>query len=144
MRKKKPFHTTQNKPKMSCNIKKHTFGHMHPVKILISLHIRADWSKSSLGTFWIAKDAKFLHVDNEDSDQTVQMCRLIWVFGGNTSKVMFSPVAAQKSISYFLHIIAGYTIKDDDYEKPMIQCMWFQDYTKWPELYSYFLIRLYL
>ena len=25
----------------------------------------------------IAKDAKFLHADNEDYDQTVQMCRLI-------------------------------------------------------------------
>ena len=31
----------------------------------------------SLGTFWIAKYATFPHADNEDSDQTVQMCRLI-------------------------------------------------------------------
>ena len=30
-------------------------------------------SESSLGAFWISKDAKFLLVDNEDSDQTVRM-----------------------------------------------------------------------
>ena len=34
-----------------------------------------------MGTFWIAKDAKFFHAD-EDSDQTTQMCRLICVFDG--------------------------------------------------------------
>ena len=27
--------------------------------------------------FWIVKDAKFFHADNEDSDQTAWMCRLI-------------------------------------------------------------------
>ena len=32
---------------------------------------------SYVDAFWLAKDAKFLHVDNEDSDQTVRMCRLI-------------------------------------------------------------------
>ena len=26
--------------------------------------------KSSLGTFWLAKDTKFFHVDKKDSDQT--------------------------------------------------------------------------
>ena len=39
---------------------------MHPAKIQISLCIHAFWSESSLGTFWIAKDAKFFHVDNKD------------------------------------------------------------------------------
>ena len=29
------------------------------------------------GYIWIAKDAKLLHADNEDSDQTARMCRLI-------------------------------------------------------------------
>ena len=33
------------------------------------LHIRAVCSESSLSAFWIAKDAKFLHADNEDSGQ---------------------------------------------------------------------------
>ena len=46
----------------------------------ISLHICAVWSESSLESFWIAKDAKFLHANKEDSDQTLRMCRLIWVF----------------------------------------------------------------
>ena len=32
------------------------------------------------GSFWIVMDAKFPHLDNEDLDQTAQMCRLIWVF----------------------------------------------------------------
>ena len=42
----------------------------HLAKIQIDLHIHAFWWESSLGTFWLAKDAKFLHADNEDSDQT--------------------------------------------------------------------------
>ena len=37
-------------------------------QIQIRLCIRATWSESSLGAFWIAKDAKFLHVENEDSE----------------------------------------------------------------------------
>ena len=34
-------------------------------------------SNSSLAAFWLAKDAKFLLADNEDSNQTAQMHRLI-------------------------------------------------------------------
>ena len=34
------------------------------------------WSDSSLGAFWITKDAKVLHADNEDSDRNAR----IWVF----------------------------------------------------------------
>ena len=44
--------------------------HVRPAKIQISLRIRAVWSESSLGAFWIVKEAKFLHADDEDSDQT--------------------------------------------------------------------------
>ena len=33
--------------------------------------------ESSLGAFWIGKDSKFLHADNEDSDQIALMRRLI-------------------------------------------------------------------
>ena len=69
----KPFWTC-----MSRNIRTHTLGHMHPVKIQIRLRIRAVWSESSLGVFCIAKDAKFFHAENEGSDQTEQMCRLIY------------------------------------------------------------------
>ena len=50
---------------------------MCQAKIPISLRIRAVWSESSLGAFWIAKEAKCIHVDREDSDKTAQMRRLI-------------------------------------------------------------------
>ena len=49
-------------------------------KIQIRLHICAVWSESSLGEFWIAKDAMLFHAGNEDSDQTARMRRRIWVF----------------------------------------------------------------
>ena len=65
---------------MSRNVQKRTLVHVRPAKIQISLRIRAVWSESSLGVFWIAKDANFLHADHEDSDQTARMRRLIWVF----------------------------------------------------------------
>ena len=48
----------------------HTFGRVRQAKIQISLRSRAVWSESSLGAFWIAKDAKVLQTDNEDSDQS--------------------------------------------------------------------------
>ena len=49
------------------NVLFHTYiMHMHPANILI----RAVWSESSLGAFWIAKDEQFLPADNTDSDQT--------------------------------------------------------------------------
>ena len=44
---------------------------MRPAKI----QIRAVWSETSLGAFWIAKDKIFLYADNEDSDQTT---RRLW------------------------------------------------------------------
>ena len=61
-----------------------TFRHMRPVKIQISLRIRAGWSESSLGAFWKAKDTKFLRANDEESDETVRVRRLIWVFVGRT------------------------------------------------------------
>ena len=64
---------------------------VRPAKIQISLRIRAVWSESSQSAFWIAKDRKFLHADNEDSDQTTWMRRLIWVLQEGT----FSHVEAQ-------------------------------------------------
>ena len=39
---------------------------MRQAKIKISLRIRADWSESALGAFWIAKDTKFLHAHHEN------------------------------------------------------------------------------
>ena len=69
---------------MSRNVRKRTFGDVRPAKIQISLHIRAVWPESSLGAFWIAKDAKFLHGDIEGSDQIARMRKLIRVFIGCT------------------------------------------------------------
>ena len=60
----------------------HIFRYMHSANIHYNL--RVVWSDSSLGAFWIAKDAKFLHTKNEDSDQTVWTCRLIWDIAGRT------------------------------------------------------------
>ena len=72
--------------KISHNGRKRTIGHLRPAKIQISLRVRAVWSESSPGAFWIAQDAYFLHADNEDSNQTARMRRLIWVFAGRTCK----------------------------------------------------------
>ena len=49
---------------------------VRPAKIQISLGIRPVWSESSLCVHWVAKDARFLHADSEDSDQTGRMPRL--------------------------------------------------------------------
>ena len=64
---------------------KPTKWHVHPAKTQISLGIRLVWSESSLCARWVAKDPSFLHVDSEDSDQTGQIPRLIWVFAGRTA-----------------------------------------------------------
>ena len=72
------------------NGRKRTARHVRPAMIQISLRIRAVWSESSPAAFWIAKDAKFLHWDNEDSDQTARMRILIWVFVGCTCQTVRS------------------------------------------------------
>ena len=41
----------------SHNVRKRTFRYVRPAKIQISLRIRVVRSESSLGIFWIAKDA---------------------------------------------------------------------------------------
>ena len=65
---------------MSSDVRKRIFGHVHPAKIQISLRICPVWSESSLDAFWTAKDAKILHTDKEDFDQTAWIRKLIWVF----------------------------------------------------------------
>ena len=64
----------------SRNVRKRTFWCVCLTKTQIRLRIHAVWSESSLGAFWIAKDAKFFLVDNKDSGQTARMHRLIWAF----------------------------------------------------------------
>ena len=91
---------------MSRNVRKRTFVHVHPAMIQISLRIRAVWSESSLSADLIAKDAKFLHADNEDSNQTARMRSLIWVFVGCTSEGTFSHVVSH--IDYFPNVFCHY------------------------------------
>ena len=55
-----------------------------PAKTQISLGIHPVWSESSLCAQWVAKDPRFLIADSEDSDQTGQMPRLVWVLAGYT------------------------------------------------------------
>ena len=65
---------------MGHNLRKGTSGHarnVRPTNVQISLRIRVVSSESSLGEFWIDNDARFLHEDNVDSDQTARMRRLI-------------------------------------------------------------------
>ena len=70
--------------KVCLSLTKPTKWHVHPAKTWINLGIRPVWSESllfawrklgSLATHW---------VHSEDSDQTGQMPRLIWVFAGRT------------------------------------------------------------
>ena len=65
---------------ISRNVRKRTFIHVRPAKIQISLRIRAVWSESSLGSFGIAMDERFLLADNKNSDKTSRKHRMIWVF----------------------------------------------------------------
>ena len=91
---------TLNEP----HCQKRTFGHVRPAKIQISLRIRAVWSKSSLDAFGIAKNAKFIHADNKDTDKTVWMRRLIWAFVGGMSESTFTQVGAQ----IFVHVFSSW------------------------------------
>ena len=81
LKKKKTGKKTKKKKR---NVSKRTISNVRPAKIQISLRIRAVWSESSLCAFWIAKEEKLFYADNGDSDQTVRLCRLIWVFVGRT------------------------------------------------------------
>ena len=61
---------------MRYNIRKRTFGYVHPAKSQTSLRIRVVWSESSLSAFCIRKVAKLLHAEYEDSDQTAHKRRI--------------------------------------------------------------------
>ena len=72
------------------------YSFLYGYAIFYTIHIwAASWQKptkwpstqsdqSLLCAQWVAKDPSFLHADNEDSDQTGRMPRLIWVFAGRT------------------------------------------------------------
>ena len=70
---------------MSHNVRNRTVGLVRLAMIQISLRIHKVWSESSMYACCIAKDAKFLHADNKDTNLTVRMHRLIWVFVAHMS-----------------------------------------------------------
>ena len=55
---------------------------MYPVKTQVSLGIQPVWSESLLSTWRRFGSLATHEVHREDSDQTGQMPRLIWVFTG--------------------------------------------------------------
>ena len=77
----------------SRNVRKRTFGHVCPAKFQISMRLRAVWSESSLGAFWIGKDAKFLHEGNEDWTDCTQTQADLSLRRAHTSQDIFSYVA---------------------------------------------------
>ena len=78
------------------------FWHVRLTKIQISLR-----SLIIQTVLPIAKDPKFLHVHNENSNQTVQICRLIWVVTGRTSENTFHILSNN---SYYLTKTMLYSI----------------------------------
>ena len=70
---------------MCRNVRKHTLGYVGPVKIQISLCIRAVWTESSLSTFWIAKD-RMQSTYMRTTNTLLRLRRLIWVFIRRTCK----------------------------------------------------------
>ena len=61
---------------------------------------------SLLCALWVAKDSKiYVNREDTDHDQTLQICRLIWVFTLPTSFLRF--LCAQACIFYFLFLLFG-------------------------------------
>ena len=76
--------TSSQAKHLSCLVTKPTKWHVHPVKTQISLVVRPVWSESSLSAWRKLVSLATHWVHSEDSDQTGQMPRLIWVFAGHT------------------------------------------------------------
>ena len=74
----------QQQNKMSHLMTKPKKWHVRQAKTQISLGICPVWSESSLSAWrkLVSLDSHWVH--SEDSDQTGQMPRLIWVFAGHT------------------------------------------------------------
>ena len=69
---------------MSRRMTKPTKWPVYPAKTQISLGIRPVWSESSLSAWRNIGPLTTYWAHSEDSDQTGQMPRLIWVFAGST------------------------------------------------------------
>ena len=84
----------------ACNVRKRTFGHVHPVKIMIGLCILAVKSESSLGA--LPKGAKFLHADSGDPDKNTQISlfslNIVLTNDSSLIKVYFIQVRFQRGL----------------------------------------------
>ena len=90
-------------------VTKPTKWHVRPAKTQISLGICPVWSESSLST-WRSLGSLATHwAHSEDSDQTGQMPRLIWVFTGRTTTLLV--LAWGSSFVLVLRIVVQSLIK---------------------------------
>ena len=69
---------------MNRNVRNRTYWPVRPTKSQISLRIRAVWSESSPSAWSNFTILAIQNAPSEDSDQTAQMRRLIWIFAGRT------------------------------------------------------------
>ena len=69
---------------LSHSMTKATKWHVCPVKTQISLGIHPVWSESSLAAWRKLRSLATHKAHSEDSDQSGQLPRLIWVFPGRT------------------------------------------------------------
>ena len=67
-------------------MRRHTFFHVHPVKIQVFLQIWAVRLESLLYTWRNFGSLVIQNMSSKDSNQTAQMSRLIWIFPGHMSK----------------------------------------------------------
>ena len=75
---------------MSCKVRKNTFWYVRPTLTQISLHICAVWTESSFSAWRNFASLAVQKCTSEDSDQRVEMPRLIWIFTGQTGlKILF-------------------------------------------------------
>ena len=88
---------------------KPTKWHVCQATTQISLGISPVWSESSLSAQWVAKDPSFLRVDRDDSDQTVQNPRLIWVFAGHTGHLVVFFMLRHICRYTYVKLISTYT-----------------------------------
>ena len=122
----------------------------------------AQSDQSLLYSQWVAKDLSFLHTDSEDSDQTGQLPRLIWVFAGRTShfvgfvirwlmsmsKAKYSTDQDKRHIQKINFIISHQSISCfssmELFSQDMLQCK--TNKTKLPQLscYLYYNITLHI
>ena len=74
--------------------------------------LRSAWASAQsdqpLCAQWVAKDPRYHHADNEDSDQTGQMPRLIWVFTGSTCHFAGFAMRRLNYFSYTEYLLLNY------------------------------------